>query len=294
MTTPDQLLHLCSFPTAGTEVVCAVSGGPDSLALLVLAVEAQCRVTAVHVDHGVRPGSQGEADIVRDAAARLGAGFRAERVRVSPGPNLEARLRAARYSVLPPDVLTGHTADDLAETVLLNLLRGAGSTGLAGIRPDRRPLLRLRRSQTEALCNELGLDPVRDPSNSSPEFRRNRVRHELLVLASEIAQRDVVPLLNRSAELLRTDDDLLESLAADLDASDATALARAPRPLAARAIRRWLAPHLGGYPPDRDCVDRVLEVAVGAAGGCEIGNGLRVRRSGQRLSVLASPPPATR
>ncbi|HEX5365549.1 MAG TPA: ATP-binding protein, partial [Acidimicrobiales bacterium] len=123
-----------------------MSGGADSLALLVLAARAGCRVTAVHVDHGLRPGSAGEADVVRAVAADVGAGFRAERVEVAPGPDLEARARAARYAVLPPGALTGHTADDQAETVLLNLIRGAGLEGLAGMRADqRRPLLALRR-----------------------------------------------------------------------------------------------------------------------------------------------------
>ena len=139
------LLARCDFPAAGTDVTCAVSGGADSLALLVLATHAGCRVTAVHVDHGIRPGSAGEAEVVRAAAERFGADFRAEAVAVVPGPNLEARARAARYGVLPPDVLTGHTADDQAETVLLNLARGAGLDGLAGMAPARRPLRRLRR-----------------------------------------------------------------------------------------------------------------------------------------------------
>src|SRR5687768_368395 len=159
-TTHSELLRRCRFPAPGTTVTCAVSGGADSLALLVLAVAAGCQATAIHVDHGLRPGSAAEADVVAAAAERLGAAFRAERNPVEPGPNLEARARAARYAVLPPDVLTGHTADDQAETVLLNLLRGAGLPGLAGIRADeRRPLLALRRRETVAVCAAAGLIP---------------------------------------------------------------------------------------------------------------------------------------
>src|SRR3954468_66893 len=177
------LLGRCRLPAAGTAVTCAVSGGADSLALLVLACAAGLDVAAVHVDHGLRPGSADEAPVVASAAARFGARFRAERVDVGDGPNLEARARAARYAVLPPDVLTGHTADDQAETVLVNLLRGAGIDGLAGMRQDgRRPLLGLRRRETRALCEQLGLPPVEDPSNDDARFVRNRVRHELLPL----------------------------------------------------------------------------------------------------------------
>ena len=126
-------------------MTCAVSGGADSLGLLVLAVDAGCTVTAVHVDHGLRAGSAAEADVVRAAADRFGAGFRSLSVAVAPGPNLEARARRARYEALPPDALVGHTADDQAETVLLNLIRGAGLDGLAGMAPGRRPIRALRR-----------------------------------------------------------------------------------------------------------------------------------------------------
>src|SRR4051794_39498105 len=99
----SELLGRCAFPPGGTAVTCAVSGGPDSLALLVLAVEAGLAVTAVHVDHGLREGSADEAEVVRAAAERFGTAFRAESATVAPGPNLEARARAARWSVLPPD-----------------------------------------------------------------------------------------------------------------------------------------------------------------------------------------------
>ncbi|MDP8976642.1 MAG: tRNA lysidine(34) synthetase TilS [Actinomycetota bacterium] len=289
------LLSRCRFPGHGAPLTCAVSGGADSLALLVLAVEAGCRVTAVHVDHGLRPGSASEADVVASAAARFGADFRSERVQVAPGPNLEARARAARRAVLPPGAATGHTADDQAETMLLNLVRGAGRDGLAGMRPGTtKPLLAVRRSETHALCAELGLDPIVDPSNLDPSFRRNRVRHELLPLLQSIAQRDVVPVLTRQADLMRDEAEVLDGLASLLDAHDGRALAAAPPPLARRAVRRLLEAvpsddrrhpedHRSGHPPDAAAVERVLRVARKQAAACEVPGGVRVRRSGGRL-----------
>lgn len=265
-------------------MVCAVSGGADSLALLALAVEAGCEATAVHVDHGLRPGSAGEAGAVRAAADRFGASFRAETVRVDPGPNLEARAREARYSVLPAGVLTGHTADDQAETVLLNLLRGAGLDGLGGMAPAGHPILGLRRVQTRALCAELGLEWVEDPTNEDPSYRRNRVRSELVPLVNAIAERDVAALLVRQADLLREEAALLDELAAALDVHDARALAKAHPVLARRAVRRWLSdgrPH----PPDMAAVTRVLAVARGEAVGTDVGGGARVVRSHGRLRL---------
>jgi tRNA(Ile)-lysidine synthase len=280
------LLPRTTFPPAGTTVTCAVSGGADSLALLVLAAAAGCDVTAVHVDHGLRQGSAAEAEVVRAAAAVVGAGFRAEAVTVAPGPNLEARARAARRAALPPDALTGHTADDQAETVLLNLLRGSGLDGLAGMRRDRHPILGLRRAETHALCDHLGLEAVADPSNLDPVHRRNRVRHELLPLLDDLAGRDVAALLARQSELLREEGDLLDELTAALDPADARALAAAPIPLARRAIRRWLTAD-GAYPPDAASIERVLDVARGEAIACQVTGGRRVARRAQRLHLVA-------
>ena len=288
----DALVARCTFPAPGTSVTCAVSGGADSSALLVLAVTAGCDVTAVHVDHGLRPGSAAEAEVVRSTAARFGAAFRAVRVAVAPGPGLEARARHARYAALPCDVLTGHTADDQAETVLLNLLRGSATRGLAGMRPDtarhgvRRPILALRRAETVALCTSLAVDVVDDPSNADPTHTRNRIRAELLPRLCDVGGRDVVPILARQADLLREDDDLLSDLAASLDPTDARALTAAPPPLARRAVRRWLAAADPlARPVDSAAVQRVLEVAAGHSSACDVGEGRRVHRSRQQLTV---------
>jgi tRNA(Ile)-lysidine synthase len=284
-TSAGDLLARCTFPTAGSEVVCAVSGGPDSLALLVLAVTAGLSVTAVHIDHGLRAGSAAEADVVAVAAARYGAAFRAERVAVEPGPNLEARARAARRSVLAPGTATGHTMDDQAETVVLNMIRGAGLDGLAAMRPGPvHPLLALRRSETRALCQTAGLEPVQDPSNNDRRFVRNRIRHELLPLCSDIAGRDVVPVLARQASVLATEAAFLDDQAAALDATDAAALASAPLALARRATRK-LAWSSAPYAGDLAAVERVLAVARGASPATDVAPGLRVRRSKGRLSV---------
>jgi tRNA(Ile)-lysidine synthase len=302
-----ELLARCDFgeavaavPGADGGATLAVSGGADSLALLVLASRAGIPAVAVHVDHGLRAGSGAEAGIVAAAADRFGLGFESRRVDVEPGPDLEARARRARYATLPAGVMTGHTMDDQAETVLLNVLRGAGLDGLAGIRSagsgsegrPRRPLLRIRRAETAALCQAMGLTPVDDPSNRDPRFRRNRVRSEVLPLLGDVAGRDLVPVLARQAALLAADAELLDELAAPLDPTDTGVLRDAPVALVRRAIRRWLrspaafADH-EAHPPSAAEVARVLGVVRGEAAACELAGGRRVRRSRGRLEVRA-------
>jgi tRNA(Ile)-lysidine synthase len=281
-----RFVERCSFPPAGTVVSCGVSGGADSLALMVLAVTAGCQVTAVHVDHGLRPHSDQEAYAVEAAAARFGARFDRRTVAVRPGPNLEARARSARLDALPEGTLLGHTADDRAETILLNLLRGAGLDGLSSMTIDRHPLLALRRAETHSLCEAVGITPFEDPSNRDPAHRRNRIRLEVMPLLDGVAQRDVVTVLCRQADLLADERRFLDDAAAAIDPTDAKALSQAPAPLARRAIRRWLA---DPYPPDAACVERVLAVARGSSIACDIPGGRRVVRSRQRLSVVVRP-----
>lgn len=283
------LLPRCDFPPPGSEVNVAVSGGPDSTALLVLACAAGLSVRAVHVDHGMRPESASEASAVAELARRFGASFESYRVVVAAGPNLEARMRAARWSVLPEGTATGHTADDRAETILLNIMRGAGLDGLVAMEGNYHPIIRLRRSETHALCTTLGIDTVADPTNFDLAFRRNRVRHELLPLLDDIARRDVAGILARQADLLAEDAAFLEDLASAIDPTDARVLSAAPLPLARRALRRWLATGLqGGYPPSLAAVERVLDVARGAGVGCEVGQGVSVRKSRGRLRMVTT------
>src|SRR5580693_2185433 len=118
----SELLERCWFPEPGRRVDLAVSGGPDSCGLALLASAAGLVATIHHVEHGLRPGAS-DAALVAQLAERLGAPYVAHRVAVDPGGNLEARARSARLAVLPAGVLTGHTMDDQAETVVLNLLR---------------------------------------------------------------------------------------------------------------------------------------------------------------------------
>lgn len=273
----------CAFPAPGTPVHCAVSGGADSTALAILAVCAGVRPVLWHVDHGLRDGGSDEAAAVARLAESLGATAECRSVRVGHGPNLEARARAARYAALPDGVLTGHTLDDQAETVLINLLRGAGTTGLTGIkRHSTRPLLGLRRSETRDLCAALDVAVLDDPMNGDARFLRARVRGEVLPLLDDVSGRDVAAVLARQAALMRDDDELLDELAVFIDPTDAVALRSAPVALARRAIRAWLA---DPYPPDAACVERVLEVARGERTACDIGGSREVRRSRNRLTV---------
>jgi tRNA(Ile)-lysidine synthase len=286
-------------------VAVACSGGADSLALLVLATAAELDVVAVHVDHGLRPDSAVDGTVVAAAAARLGVPARAVAVVVADGGSLEATARDARYVALEgaraevgaEAVLVGHTRDDQAETVLLQLLRGAGTTGLAGMPAVRgsivRPLLDLGRADTVELCARAGLAPVADPTNGDERFRRNWVRRTLLPVLAAGADRDVAALLARTADVVRDDVALLDDLADDAlghlgDPPVAAALAALAPALAARVVRRWL----GDPPPSRTEVARVLAVARGEARAAELAGGRGVERAGGLL--VARPSRADR
>ena len=286
----DSLLARCTFPAPGTAVACGLSGGPDSAALVALASATDLKVTAWHVDHGLRPSSGSDAEAARAIATRLGAAFELRRVRVDPGPNLEARARTARYAALPDDVLVGHTADDRAETVLFNIGRGAGLAGAsaphAGV---GRPLLGLRRFETHALCDQLGLATVHDPMNDDPAFARVAIRNEVMPALAGALGRDPVLLLNRHADLASQALEVIAELAAGLDPTSTAALTAAPRAVAAEALRSWVAEAVGSAPTAAS-IDRVLDVAAGCSIATEITGGHRVARTAGRLRIEPHRP----
>ncbi len=214
----------------GDHVVCAVSGGPDSSALL--HVLARLReplgftLSACAVDHGLREAAAAEIALAAALSAALEVPFDRESVKVEPGGNLQARARAARHEALrqvatrreAAIIATGHTADDRAETVLLRLLRGAGPRGLAVLPPRDgllvRPLIRARRSDVESYVRSHRLDVASDPSNQDPRFARVRVRRDLLPLLVTMAPRIVESLCGLADALgpIRAAHDPLASL----------------------------------------------------------------------------------
>jgi tRNA(Ile)-lysidine synthase len=178
----------------------AVSGGPDSLALLYLAASARPGlVEAASVDHALRDGSRAEADMVAGVCERLGVPHRILTIEWEEMPEtaLQERARARRYALLGEwarerslaALVTAHHLDDQAETFLMRLSRGAGVKGLAGMRRAvrtpggsialLRPLLGWRHAELEAVCVEAGLTPAADPSNEDERFERVRVRRAL-------------------------------------------------------------------------------------------------------------------
>jgi tRNA(Ile)-lysidine synthase len=276
-------------------VVVGCSGGADSLALLALACDHGFDVCAVYVDHGLRPGTGHDAEIVKRAAARFGARARVTHVDLPAGPNLESRAREARYAALErvraelgaEAILIAHTRDDQAETVLLQMLRGAAATGLSGMAGRRgfvrRPLLTSRRRETHELCARLGLSPVHDPMNDDLHHRRVWLRREVIPRLEGGTDRDLVEVLARQAELLRDDDELLDAFASQHEPDDAGSVAALPRALARRVIRRWLA---APAPPSVATVERVLAVARGDVRAAELPGGDRIERvRGQLVRV---------
>ncbi len=281
------LLARCRFPRPGTEVVCGVSGGADSSALAVLAAAAGCVVRIAHVDHGLRPAdAAAERGLVEALGRRLEAEVHVIELRLDDGPDLEGRARDARRAALGPGALLGHTADDLAETMLLHLLRGTGPEGIVSMDPEVRPILGLRRAETANLCDALGLEVVDDPHNRDPRLRRARVRHELLPLLDDVAGRDVVPLLTRHADLQRDVNAVLAASSASIDPTSAADLRDSPPALARLAVRRWWRQVTGEvYAPDAAAVERILDVARGGCRAADVHGGWAVTRSAGRLEL---------
>lgn len=249
----------------------AVSGGPDSLALLLLAAAAHPgKVEAATVDHGLRPESAGEAAMVAGLCESLGVPHRtllADWVE-PPTANVQAAARAMRYRLLDEwaidrgleVVATAHHADDQAETLLMRLLRGAGVGGLGGTRAKRalseevtlvRPLLRWRKSELVALVAEAGLEPVDDPSNRDLRHDRSKVR----ALLEQIGWVDPSRLAD-SASALRDADEALDWALAPLIGSrlkrDGNVIDVEPFDLPRELKRRLLLAaiaELGSHPP---------------------------------------------
>jgi tRNA(Ile)-lysidine synthase len=176
-------------------VVVAVSGGTDSVALLLLLGELGPKLGldlhVAHFDHRLRPrASAKDAQFVADLAQLHGATIRLGRADTAPKSENEARelryafLRRAARDVGATVIATGHTGDDQAETVLLHLTRGSGIAGLAAMRPRRddivRPLLAIGRADTLAICEDANVTPREDRSNADPKYSRNRIRHKVL------------------------------------------------------------------------------------------------------------------
>ena len=245
----------------GERVVVAVSGGPDSLALLSVLREIlpviPLHLTVAHFDHAWRATSRGDADFVAELSGQWGLSFTSERA-PDDLPHTEEAARTARYRFLrgiaresgSTAIALGHTQDDQVETLLLHLFRGAGSRGLAAMRRrDRdlaRPLLDFRRIELEAYLQTLQLTPRRDPSNDDPRFTRNRLRQELLP-AIDRFDPSARELLARTADILAEEDAYLEDQIAQLGPEvgiDAEQYRRLPAALQRRLLRR-LVPRAG-------------------------------------------------
>jgi tRNA(Ile)-lysidine synthase len=254
-----------------SHLVVACSGGADSLALAFAVGHVTTRRglghSAVVIDHGLQNDSAEVAGRVADQLATLGyddASVISVDVDRSSAVGPEAAARQARYRALDTvararaaTVWLGHTLDDQAETVLLGLARGSGSRSLAGMVPRAghlvRPFLRIRRTTTEQVCAELGLEPWQDPHNSDRRFTRVRVRDIVLPMLEAELGPGVAEALSRTAELVRDDSELLDQLAAQTsrgaeglggtDTLDCAALESQPPALRRRIIRLWLLSH---------------------------------------------------
>jgi tRNA(Ile)-lysidine synthase len=276
----------------------AVSGGPDSLALLLLASAAYPgRVHAATVDHGLRPENAGEAAFVARLCGGLGVPHAILPAAMKETSNLQAAARERRYALLgqwageigADALLTAHHADDQAETLVMRLLRGSGLSGLSGIRavnpPVVRPLLGWRRAELAAIVDAAGLDPVADPSNADERFDRARIRRRL----AESDWLDPVPLARSAAALAQAEEALewaVERLWDERVEGATFDPAGLPPELRRRLVLRLLAA-MGGPPPRGEEIGRLLVTL--AAGGTATLAGVKCT-GGARWRFAPAPP----
>jgi len=260
-------------------------------------------LTVAHLDHGLRPDSADDARFVADAAEGLALRYESLRTDVvalarAEGRSIEDGGREARYRFLEdvaPDgalIATAHTADDAAETVLLNLLRGSGLAGARGIAARRgrivRPLLGERRATLREHLDAAGIDYLLDPSNEDPTFLRNRVRAEVLPLLESIRP-GAADRIGQFSRLAADDEGLLNELArAELvrRMTDGGIDWRDP-PVPALG-RRVLRLAIGEPAPNAERVEALMEAAAGERGGVtiELGGGRVASVRGRRIRIL--------
>ena len=254
---------------AGDTVICAVSGGADSMALLwglyLLREQLGITLKAAHFNHGLRGvESDGDAAFVEQFCSAYEIPLYLEKGQVRPGPKgLEAAAREARYdffATLEGKIATAHTADDNAETILMHLVRGTGLKGLGGIAPVRgkviRPMLGITRREVVAFLEEYSISHVEDSSNAGDDFLRNRIRHHVMPLLLEENPRLALDLTALAAGL-RQDEACLSAYTPDTE-SVAHLRTLAPA-LQSRAISRFLA-KCGVCEPSRAHIAGVLDV----------------------------------
>ena len=293
----DKALVGLGLGTAGQTLVVGLSGGADSVALTdvlaILARKRAFRLVAAHLDHGLRAESAADAAFCADLTERLGVPFRLGRADVEGRARrekngLEEAGRHERYAFLEAvtsqegaaAIAVAHTQDDQAETLLLRLLRGSGSRGLAAMRPRAghvvRPLLRASRQDVLAHLAERSLSWREDATNADPAFLRNRVRLELIPYLESRFNPRIRETLARAAALLADEDDTLEAEAGLLWATlarrdgDGMVLTRAglrdvPPALARRVVRRALAETGGLRAVSALHVERLLDLSASPA-----------------------------
>jgi tRNA(Ile)-lysidine synthase len=266
---------------AGRPVLVLLSGGGDSVCLLDVARRLEARVSALHVNYGLRAGADSDEAFVRELCSRLGVPLHVERVDLPEGGNLQERAREARYalaeSLADADYAAAHTASDQAETVLYRLAVSPGSRALLGMEPRRgrlvRPLLYVTREEVRDYLRARGLDWREDPSNADRRFARARVRHDLLE-----ALRTVGPAAERTiaetARQLREEAEVLDAAVSEaieeLGGGPAVSLAalREKPP----ALRRLVLRRLAG---DRPVPESILELDDRGTKTLDLGGGLR-------------------
>lgn len=259
----------------------AVSGGADSVALMCIVYHLGRTASVHHVNHGIRDASNDEAKIVQELAENFQFDFFLYETTIG-FQNMEENARQARQDFLPEDVLTAHSFEDKVETVIMNFMRGATSKGFSPM--TDKPLINITANELDSIVVYYDVSPCVDSTNFTQEHVRNRVRHELIPLMTDISGTNIAKPIIRNSQIALEESEYLDQIASKIDITQCKTAKTENIVILRRATRMWIEENISHKYSEVN-ITNLVSVVQGETLGTQIA-GKTIRRQNNQLHIL--------